>query len=190
MSQQLAGAARSTAPCRHCHRRPGLETPCRAPRDLDSRLRRFQPSGVIARREPDDEFGPLARPFARRRQAPAVNSASERARVSPSPRPPSERASDRSPWAKSSNIRGSISGAMPMPVSRTRITISPPSRAAESQIRPPSSVYLAALFSRFERICSRRVGVGLEPHGLRRDGDRQFMLPLVDESTGPTRPSS
>ena len=57
--------------------------------------------------------------------------------VRPMPSPPSERASVRSPWAKSSNISGSLSGGMPTPVSLTVMTISPSSWPAESQIWPP-----------------------------------------------------
>ena len=50
------------------------------------------------------------------------------------------------------------SGAMPMPVSRTRTTASSPPGSASSSIRPPGSVYLAALFSRLTTTCSSRTG--------------------------------
>src|SRR6058998_2037635 len=45
---------------------------------------------------------------------------------------------------------------MPIPVSRTRITLSPPSRATVISTRPPAGVYLSALSSRLNTICSRR----------------------------------
>ena len=44
----------------------------------------------------------------------------------------------------------------------TRNTTSPPSRVAPNQISPPGSVYLAAFTSKFERICSKPIGIGLE----------------------------
>src|SRR5512135_2111954 len=57
------------------------------------------------------------------------------------PKPPSERASERSAWAKSSNILGSNSGEMPTPLSLTRQTNSAPSIPAMSRMRPPEGVY-------------------------------------------------
>ena len=42
------------------------------------------------------------------------------------------------------------SAGMPSPVSRTEMSTEAPSRRTVSQICPPSSVYLAALFKRFE----------------------------------------
>ena len=89
---------------------------------------------------------------------PPCISASERAMVRPMPSPPSERARERSPWAKSSNIFGILSGAIPMPVSRTLMTRSPSSVLAVSEIFPPLSVNLAAFVSKLTRICSSRVG--------------------------------
>jgi len=77
--------------------------------------------------------------------------------VSPSPRPPRERASGASARMNSSKTWRNISGAMPIPVSRTRITPSPPSRATVISTRPPAGVYLSALSSRLNTICSRRV---------------------------------
>ena len=47
---------------------------------------------------------------------------------------------------------------MPIPSSRTVITASPFSARAERPIRPPCSVYLAALCSRLPTICSSRTG--------------------------------
>ena len=51
-----------------------------------------------------------------------------------------------------------MSGGMPTPLSRTRTTASSPSRATVMRTRPPVSVYLAALFSRFTTTCSSRPG--------------------------------
>ncbi len=46
--------------------------------------------------------------------------------------------------------RDRSAGAIPIPVSRTRTTASPPSRPTVTVIRPARSVYLAALISRFD----------------------------------------
>ena len=54
-------------------------------------------------------------------------------------------------------MRGNISGAMPMPVSRTLTSIVEPIRRAASVIVPPSGVNLAALLSRLASACDRRV---------------------------------
>ena len=54
------------------------------------------------------------------------------------------------------------SGGMPMPLSRTRITASSPSRSADSQMRPPLSVNLAALFSRLPITWASRGRVGVD----------------------------
>ena len=56
------------------------------------------------------------------------------------------------------------SGAIPLPLSRTRSTISPGSASAVSRISPPGSVYLAALASRFVSTCSEPQGVGGKKH--------------------------
>ena len=105
------------------------------------------------------------------------------------PKPPSERASERSPWAKSSNIRGSISGGMPTPLSRTRKTTSPPSTPAMSWMCPPDGVYLAALVSRFTRICSSRVGSASSRRSVGREREHQLVLPLARRAASrPRRP--
>ena len=65
----------------------------------------------------------------------------------------------RSTWVNRSKTRGSISGGMPMPVSRTR-----DDRVVALRARPISadlarrSVYLAALLSRLATTCASRVG--------------------------------
>ena len=61
---------------------------------------------------------------------PPCISVSLRTMVSPMPRPPSERAIERSPCEKSLNMSGSFSGGMPMPLSRTLMTTLSPSRVA------------------------------------------------------------
>src|SRR5437870_3019523 len=92
--------------------------------------------------------------------------------VSPSPRPPRERASGASARMNNSKTCRNISGAMPIPVSRTRITPSPPSRATVISTRPPAGVYLSALSSRLNTICSRRVpSPFLDRLGLDRERD-------------------
>ena len=59
---------------------------------------------------------PLSGPSLRASTLPPCISASFWTMVSPMPSPPSDRASERSPWAKSLNISGSFSGGMPDPV--------------------------------------------------------------------------
>ena len=78
--------------------------------------------------------------------------------VSPMPRPPWRRPSDGSTWVNMSKMLGSISGGNADAVSRTVTTASPPCRSAVSQMRPPRSVYLAALFRRFATAWASRVG--------------------------------
>ena len=58
--------------------------------------------------------------------------------VSPMPSPPSERASGRSPCVKRSKTRGSNSGAMPMPLSRTRMIACP--RRGGDQLDPAAGL--------------------------------------------------
>ena len=53
---------------------------------------------------------------------------------------------------RSSNTRGSISGAMPTPVSMTETTTSFPSHSAVRRMRPPDSVNFDALFRRLPKI--------------------------------------
>ena len=79
-------------------------------------------------------------------------------RQRPIPSPPFDRSERCSAWTNIWKMCGSISGMIPMPVSRTRTTASPPSRPASRRISPPGSVYLMALFSRFQRTCSSLVG--------------------------------
>ena len=55
--------------------------------------------------------------------------------------------------------------AMPTPVSLTVTTTLSCSRRAVTVIRPPGSVYLAALLSRFEKTCARRTGSASRPSG-------------------------
>ena len=72
------------------------------------------------------------------------------------PSPPCERASVRSTCVNGSKMLARNSGGMPTPESRMRNTTSSPSRAADSEMRPPFGVYFAALLTRFERICATR----------------------------------
>src|SRR5262249_31503241 len=73
--------------------------------------------------------------------------------VRPIPSPPSLRSSDRSPCVNRSKIRGSRSGVMPRPVSRTRSTAQSLSRTARPETVPPGAVNFTALFSKFEKNC-------------------------------------
>lgn len=73
------------------------------------------------------------------------------------PRPPVVRSRVRSTWLNMSKMVGSDSAGMPIPVSRTVTTTSPPSRRAESQIFPPDSVYFEAFVRRLLNTWARRV---------------------------------
>ena len=101
---------------------------------------------------------PRPGPSLRASTEPPCSSTRLRTRLNPSPRPPSERSSERSACANRSKTRASISRGMPTPVSRTRKATRCPSRATARRTCPPSSVYLAALFSRLASTCAMRLG--------------------------------
>ena len=73
---------------------------------------------------------------------------------------------------------------MPMPVSLTRRTSSPPSCRAVSQMWPPWSVYLAALLSRFAKTCSSRVGSASRRTGSGGRATVSSWLAVLDERAG------
>ena len=80
----------------------------------------------------------------------------------PKAEPPLLRSRVLSAWAKVSNSRGIISGAIPTPVSRTVRTASGPSAretsaATEIVTLPPRAVNLAAFWSRFPTVWVSRV---------------------------------
>jgi hypothetical protein len=77
--------------------------------------------------------------------------------ASPSPDPPNRRVVDASAWENGLNSLVRCSGVIPIPVSATRNTTHPPSRAASSRTRPPS-VNLHPLDSRLNRLCRTLVG--------------------------------
>ena len=102
----------------------------------------------------------------------------------PDPQPPSERGQRPVPLGEEvEDAWQQVGAVMPMPVSLTRKTTSSPSRPGlQREIRPPASVYLAALVRRFTRICSSLQGVGLEPlRAANRAEDAQLVLPLLQE---------
>ena len=99
---------------------------------------------------------PLPMPSLNASMEPPWSATSRRTSVSPMPRPPLARSSERGACAKRSKTLGSISSSMPMPVSRTRTATRSPSRCAVTSMRPPGCVYLAALVSRLAKICVRR----------------------------------
>ena len=74
------------------------------------------------------------------------------------PSPPGDRTNARGDCAKISKTRGNISAVMPMPLSLTETITSLPCRSALSRMRPPSSVYLAALLSRLASTWASRTG--------------------------------
>ena len=115
---------------------------------------------------------------------PPCISTSVRTRLRPIPRPPWAWSRWSPTWTNMSKTFGSISGLIPIPVSRTRMTTSPPSGSTDSRIRPPGSVYLAALFSRFQRICSSLVGSASSRIAPVGQGDGQLVAALVDLGPG------
>ena len=80
---------------------------------------------------------------------PPCISISRLASDSPIPSPPRERATASSVWANITNTLFKALAGMPMPLSFTRTSTSQPVSCARISIKPPPSVYLAALVSRF-----------------------------------------
>ena len=86
--------------------------------------------------------------------------------VRPRPSPSDRRTSGPLPCSNSPKIRGSTSGAMPMPVSLTVMITGgpassdgpPPPSREPTVIVPPSGVNLIAFLSRFQRTCWSRIG--------------------------------
>lgn len=87
---------------------------------------------------------------------PPWSSTSRLTSVRPIPSPSRDRSSDVSAWTNRSNSVSRCSGAIPMPLSRTLVTASSPSRKTDSWIEPPLSVNLAALLSKLPITCDRR----------------------------------
>ncbi len=83
---------------------------------------------------------------------PASNQADFFAMARPRPVPSNCLEEEPSTWRNSSKIKGSSSFGIPMPVSFTLMTNSPPSFLTE-MATPPSGVNLTALSRRFLRIC-------------------------------------
>ena len=109
-------------------------------------------------RQPHDEFAPLPSPSLRASTVPSCISTRFFTRVRPMPSPPCAFVEAWSTCTNNSKMWGSMSGAMPMPLSRTRSTASSPSRSAVSQMRPFASVYLAALVRRLPTTWASRTG--------------------------------
>ncbi len=101
-------------------------------------------------------FAPFPGPSLVTSTRPWCSSTSRWTTVSPTPRPPRLRSSERSPCEKSSNTLGSSSRSMPMPLSRTSSRTSPSAACALRTMLPPSGVYLAELFSRLAITCASR----------------------------------
>ena len=79
-------------------------------------------------------------------------------KVRPIPSPPWVRSSEVSTCLNISKMRDICSGAMPTPLSVTRITTCPLAVTTDSPIRPPRSVNFAALLSKLPIICAILVG--------------------------------
>ncbi len=121
-------------------------------------------SDRLGRRQPqlDDELAPSPCPSLRASRRPPWSSTSRRASARPMPSPGcAERVS---PCVKRSNTRGNSSGDIPIPESITEIDSCGAASLvggviiAEIGTDPPRSVNFAALWSRFDRICMKRVG--------------------------------
>ena len=80
-----------------------------------------------------------------------------------------------------SNTRDSDSAGMPTPVSLTVTIALSCSRRAAIQMRPPGSVYLAALLSRFDEHLRETHGVGIETECFRRERDLERVIRRVDQ---------
>src|SRR5208337_1328533 len=78
--------------------------------------------------------------------------------VSPTPSPARSRSRVFPACTNGSKMCGRKSGVIPLPVSRTFRTSSPPSATAETSTRPPCGVNLKALLRRLKMTCSSRNG--------------------------------
>ena len=76
----------------------------------------------------------------------------------PRPSPPAARSSACGCCTNRSNTRSIISGRMPIPWSRTRISTRSPTGFAETRTPVPGSLYFEAFVSRFANTCCSRVG--------------------------------
>ena len=126
--------ARHRARRRRCRRRPGPACGGASARPCRDRAGRRPGRGIDGRRpaaggrrtrcpRPARRCEAATLPAVQLHQACGPGSGRCRAR-------PALRSSERSAWVNRSKTRGSSSGAMPMPVSRTRTTASSPSRSA------------------------------------------------------------
>ena len=104
---------------------------------------------------------------------PPCSSTRRRTSVRPIPRPPWERSSERSTWVNRSKTRGEHLGgdADPVVADPEDGLVARPASTSRS-ILPPSSVYLAALFSRLESTWASRTRSAFTGNRLRRAGRR------------------
>ena len=119
---------------------------------------------------------PRPRPSLRASTRPPCSSTRPFTSARPMPSPPSERSSAARSCANIVKTLASAPGASPMPLSRTLIEQCPAAVRIRISTRPPGSVYLAALVSRFESTCERRTASAfstiLHPAPSRRRGGR------------------
>ena len=83
---------------------------------------------------------------------------SSRTIAKPSPRPPCNRVVELSACRNRSKITGSMSSAIPTPLSMNRITACDRARSNCTVTRPPRDVNLTAFDKRFQKICCNRSG--------------------------------
>jgi hypothetical protein len=110
---------------------------------------------------------PVPSPSLRAATVPPWSSTRRLTSVRPTPSPPWAMSSVRSDCTNRPNTCGSISGRIPRPLSFTRISTNSPIDTARKEIAPPTSVYLAALLSKFDTIWARRAGSTSSSSGSR-----------------------
>ena len=107
------------------------------------------------------------------------------------PRPPCERSSERSACVNRSKMRGSsfaVDADPRVAHAQDQRVRCPVGRSSQTSMRPPSSVYLAALLSRFTTTCSSRVGSACTQTGSRAGVTVSSCLRLLDQRAGRSRP--
>ena len=181
----------SSASSPSCRRRPGCRPrpgcgDCRRHRCCSPLLLGVGTAaapGLPHDRQADDELAALAVPLRcaprrRRRASRPAACTSDR----PMPSPPCDRSNARSTCENISKmLRQLLGGDADAGVLHATPPRRSACRSAVSQMRPPCSVYLAALLSRLANTWASRTEVGVQVDRLRRQRHRQFVTALLDE---------
>ena len=185
-----SGAGPGCRPRRRCRPRPGCAR--RRPRRGVAPIRRggsrprLGPAGQ--RRQPDDELAALPGPSLRASTVPPCISTRLLTRVRPMPSPPCERSSESVDLGE--QLEDPRQHARRRCRCRCRAPGRPPRRPRDrpsSQIWPPGSVYLAALFSRLQSTCSSRVGSASSRIGSAGRRDGQLVAAAARSAGGASR---